>query len=432
MTETAPLPQKIVDTKTIVLRSRLDLNSVRLLGEKSKREFFLRYRFLKPSSQDIRMIYLDKYYEPYIIVGGKYALDYCKRHVYAVNVEDDMQEIFINGKKLKSEPSNSSPSSKVIKLEGETHSHFEVETYFILDRLGREIAPENLPFAPIDERPEKTEDIDVKLREVKISVDKEIEFLRSRIAVRPSDVAEVIREIFDINERTVIYSPMYQLTFQNIKTGKEAIAIINGITGEVVFGKFNKTISGRIIGDFIEACPVERVSPTTELDDSKHEPPPFVGNAQFSKEPARDLNKDSSDQQPYPRVLEAKEKLDFRAKVMGEVFHVGDNVTAIFGDLEIPSGTTVSETLAVKGTLKIGDNCRILEKVKASRDILIGANTTIDKDVISGGKVVIGPDSIINGSVESADHLEIGEHAVIKGDQHSKSSITLDQFDGAW
>ena len=176
MTRTAPLPQKIVDTKTIVLRSRLDFNSVRLLGEKSKRRIFQRHGFLKPPSQDIRMIYLDRYYEPYIIIGGKYALDYCKRHVYAVNVEDDLQEIFINGKKLKPEPSNSETSSKVIKLEGETHSHYEVETYFILDRLGREVAPENLPFAPIDEQPEKSDD--VKLRQVNISLDKEIEFLR--------------------------------------------------------------------------------------------------------------------------------------------------------------------------------------------------------------------------------------------------------------
>ena len=432
MIETAALPQKIVDTKNIVLKSRLDSNMVRLLGEKLKRRFFVRLGFLKPRSQDIRMIYLDKYYEPYIVIGGKYVLDYCKRHVYTVKVEDDTQEIFFKGEKFESEPLNSETSSKVIKLEGEEHSHYEVETYFIFDRLGREVVLENFPFAPSEERLEISDEVGVKFRELKISLEKQIEFLRSRIAVRPPDVAEVIREIFDINERTVIYSPMYQLTFQNIKTGKETIALINGITGEVIFGKFNKTISGRIISDFIEACPEDRSPTKTEIVEGKHESSPFRGSVEFSKETTKDLNKDFDDQQPVSNVLETKEKLDFPAKVMGEVFHVGDNVTAVFGDLEIPSGTTVSETLAVKGTLIIGDNCRILGKIKALKDVMIGANTTIDGDIISGGKVVIGQDSVIKGSVESSEHLEIGENAVIKGGSRSKPLITIDQFEGAW
>jgi acetyltransferase-like isoleucine patch superfamily enzyme len=420
LTEIAALPQKIVDRKTIVLKSRLDSNMVRLLGEKLKRRFFTRAGFLKPKSRDIRLIYLDKYYEPYFVLGGKYFLDYCKRHAYAVKVEDDMREVFINGKKLKSEPLNSEKSSKVIRFEGEEHSHHEVETYFILDRLGREVLPENVPFAPFEERLDNSDEIGIKLRKGKISQEKEIEFLQSRIAKRPSDVAEVIREIFDINERTIIYSPIYHLTFQNIKTGKEAIALINGITGEVIFGKFNKTTSGRIIGDFIEACPEDRAPTKIDLIEEKQESSSITESAEFSKETTKDLNRDFNDQQPVSNVLEVKEKLDFPAKVVGEVFHVGDNVTAVFGDLEIPSGTTVSETLAVRGTLEIGDYCRILGKVKALRDVMIGANTTIDGDVISGGGVVIGPDSIINGSVESAEHVEIGENAVIAGGLHEQ------------
>ena len=323
MTTPAALPRKMADTKTIVLKSRLDSKMVMLLGEKLKRKFFVRLGFLKPRSQDIRMIYLDKYYEPYIIIGGKYALDYCKRHIYDVKVEDDTQEIFVNGKKLKCEPLKSETSSKVIKLEGEEHSHHEVETYFILDRLGREVAPENLPFAPFEERPDTSDEIGVKLRKVTVSLEKEIEFLRSRIAVRPSDIAEVIREIFDINERTVIYSPMYQLTFQNIKTGKEAIAIINGITSEVIFSKFNKKISGRIAGDFIEP-----LSTKTELVESKQGSSHIADGADVPKGTITDLKKDFNDQQPVSSVLEAKEKLDFPAEVMGDVFHVGDNVAA--------------------------------------------------------------------------------------------------------
>lgn len=74
----------------------------------------------------------------------------------------------------------------------------------------------------------------MKLREVKISSEQEIEFLRSRIVNRPSDVDEVTREWFEVNERTIIYIPMYELRFQNVKTGKEAIVEIDGITGKII------------------------------------------------------------------------------------------------------------------------------------------------------------------------------------------------------
>lgn len=428
MTEIAALPQKIVDRKTIVLKSRLDSNMVRLLGEKLKRRFFTRAGFLKPKSRDIRLIYLDKYYEPYFVLGGKYFLDYCKRRAYAVKVEDDMREVFINGKKLKSEPLNSEKSSKVIRFEGEEHSHHEVETYFILDRLGREVLPENVPFAPFEERLDNSDEIGIKLRKGKISQEKEIEFLQSRIAKRPSDVAEVIREIFDINERTIIYSPIYHLTFQNIKTGKEAIALINGITGEVIFGKFNKTTSGRIIGDFIEACP-EDTSPTkTETIGGKQKSSYPVDSTDISNESITDLNKDSNKQLLDSNVAVVKETLKFPSKVMGDFFNVGDNVTAVVGDLEIPSGTTVSETLVVKGSLKIGDDCRIFGKIKALKDITIGANTTIEGNVVSGRNVFVGPNSIIQGSVESFGEIEIDENAVVEGGVHSKSSVTLNRF----
>ena len=234
MTEITALPQKIVNRKIIVLKSRLDPAMARLLGEKVKGKFFVRLGFLKPRPEEIRLISVDKYYEPYIVVGGKYAIDYCKRRVYAIKVDEETQEIVIAGKKFKPEPVSSEKQFKVIKLEGEGHFHYEDEAYFILDRMGREVAPEQLSYAPSEERLEDLKEIGVKLREVKVSSEQEIEFLRSRIVNRPSDVDEVTREWFEVNERTIICIPMYEITFQNVKTGKEAIVEINGITGKII------------------------------------------------------------------------------------------------------------------------------------------------------------------------------------------------------
>ena len=82
-----------------------------------------------------------------------------------------------------------------------------------------------------------------RLSKVQISPEEEVNFLRSRLVKRPPDVGEVIKEMFEINERKIIHSPMYQLKFENTKTGKEANVKINGITGTIILTTFNNKTS---------------------------------------------------------------------------------------------------------------------------------------------------------------------------------------------
>jgi len=405
LTEITVLPQKIVDRRIIFLKSRLDPTMARLLGEKVKGKFFTRLRFLKPKPEEIRLISIDRYYEPYVVVSGKYAIDYCRKHVYSVNVDKNAREVAFFDRKFKPEPLSQPPDgAQVIKLDGVEFFHYEDEASFVLDKIGREIDPEQLPCASSEKwTVEELMKTGIKFEEVKISLEEEIEFLRSRIVNRPLDLGEVIREMFEVSERALIYCPMYHLICRNVKTGKEAIAKIDGTTGKAVLCKSGKTNSDKFMRDSIE-----------------------VPNG--LEEVPRDVRNKTIDAPKVSRVLEIEGKMKFPTKVAKEVFRVGDKVTAVVGDVEIPSGTTVLKTLKVKGHLRIGKDCRILGKVKALRDVMIGANTTIEGDVISGGKVMIGPDSVIRGSVESADHVEIGENAVIKGELYTESSIVLDRF----
>jgi len=239
MAENEVLPQKIVDARTIILKSKLSPNMVKLQGEKLKTSFFVRFGFLKPRPNEISLVAFSKYYEPYIVIGGKYSIDYCKRHSYALKVEDRTQAIFIDGKQLKPEPMALEDKAKVIKLVGEEHSHYQNETYVILDRMLQEVSADNLFFAPFENELENQPAVDFDLRKPQISLEEEIAFLRSRVAKRPADVAEIIRENFEINERTIIYNPVYELTYKNMKNGKSVTALINGVTGAVIVGKFD-------------------------------------------------------------------------------------------------------------------------------------------------------------------------------------------------
>jgi len=234
------LPQKVVDRKTAILKSRLDSTKARLIGEDQKNNLFQKFGFLKPRSDDISLVGFTKYYEPFIIIGGKYSVDYCKKHVFEIKADDQMQNVFLGGQEFKFESLSAKKSSKVLRLVGEEHSHYENETYFVLDRLMREAKPEKVPLAPFENEKENQSNFDEDFRKAKISLEEEINFLRSKIVKRPSDAEAVIKEIFEITERLTIYNPVYELSFQNVKSAKVVTLLIDGVTGKLTIAKFTR------------------------------------------------------------------------------------------------------------------------------------------------------------------------------------------------
>jgi cytoskeletal protein CcmA (bactofilin family) len=138
-------------------------------------------------------------------------------------------------------------------------------------------------------------------------------------------------------------------------------------------------------------------------------------------------SEEAPETQDMPRERVTAEYTSFPMKVVGDIFCVGDGVTSVVGDAEIPSGTTVDATLVVKGNFKVGENCRLLKDVKALKDIAIGPNTTVEGTLVAGGKITVGSNCVVHGSIESDGDIEIGENAIVEGILRSKSSIVLNQ-----
>ncbi len=203
---------------------------------------------------------------------------------------------------------------------------------------------------------------------------------------------------------------MYKLTFERLKTGKEAIARINGITGEITSSTFNKTISGKFMEDLVRA---------SHINIQPKEPESIKSTSNFSSDNTTGGVTDLDEivgSPPVPVVNQSEfiveeEPLEFPAKVDGKVLRVGDKVTAIVGDLEIPSETIVSETLVVKGNLIIGEKCKMLGTIKALGTIVIGSNTIIEGNVVCNRNVTVGSNVKIKGKV------------VIEKTFHSASSV---------
>ena len=226
------MPQKVVEQKIVILKSRLDPNKVKSLGEEKKKDFFVRSTFLKhkPANNEVELIGFSKYYEPFIIIGGRYSIDYCKKHLFEIKTDNKEEKLFVGGEEKRLEPCDKTSPNRMFRLIGEERCHYEDETFIVLDRLKREVPIEKLFWAPFEEEPENIDTFD--LRKVNISVEEEIDFIKSKIVNRPSNSDFIIKEIFEINDRIIVYNPMYELVFQDLKTTEETSLLVEGTSGK--------------------------------------------------------------------------------------------------------------------------------------------------------------------------------------------------------
>ena len=243
MENTEVLPQKIVDRKIVILKPRLGKANARLLAENNKTNFFTKHKFLKHQSTDISIVGFSKYFEPLIIIGGKYSINYCKKQELKIECGRLAQKIFVGGEEFKLEPSDTGSTSRIIAFPAEEHYQYTDETYFVLDRFMREITPEKIHMAPFECEQENNKNFNIDSRKVTISLEEEISFLRQKIVKRPSDADVIIKEVFEINERMIIYNPIYELVFQSVKTAKTITILIDAITGKIIDPKIDITIS---------------------------------------------------------------------------------------------------------------------------------------------------------------------------------------------
>ncbi len=115
----------------------------------------------------------------------------------------------------------------------------------------------------------------------------------------------------------------------------------------------------------------------------------------------------------------------FPMKVAGDYYYVGDGVTSVVGDVEIPPGTIVDDTLVIKGNFRSCESCMLRSNVKALKNIEIGNDTTVEGTLVSGGKVTILPNCFVRGAIESRGNVEIGDNVVVTEKISCKSSVIL-------
>ncbi|MDH5795854.1 MAG: hypothetical protein OEZ24_07080 [Candidatus Bathyarchaeota archaeon] len=149
--------EHIADLKTIVYKTMVDESTLKLIGEKEKLKLFKKMPFLKRKPEDIQFESLERFYEPFITVSGRYHVDYYRRRTYELEAEDDVSELVVFNHVLKPKTSalaKMQRKGRTVELEADERIVREQSAYMILDRKGREITVEELPAAPAEENPE--------------------------------------------------------------------------------------------------------------------------------------------------------------------------------------------------------------------------------------------------------------------------------------
>jgi len=226
--ETPVSNEKIAERNTIVYETRTEPNVIKTIGENIKTQLFTRFGFIKSRPEDIQLVSIDKYYEPYITVSGRYFIDYYRKCTYTLEVDNKVQEVILSNQKYRLNQSKG-PSTNLLKIHGEERLTNEVKASLVLDKLGQEVAPEELTPTTVEESPNE---ILTALGVKEVAQDTDLAFIRSRIFKRPKNINRVVTELFEVTERAIIYTPRFRVLYTNIKTGEMKAMEFDGITAQ--------------------------------------------------------------------------------------------------------------------------------------------------------------------------------------------------------
>lgn len=234
MSNLSPIPEQIVKRKVIVYKSRIDSKSIRETAEKMKISIFRKLYFLKPNPQEVQIVSIDKYFEPYLVAEGDYHIEYTKNWVRNIQVDETMLNLSLYGGQIEpvSLKDHLKAATKIVKLTGDGRYKIEKKARIVYDQNWREVGFEELPFVPFEEQPGKVlKTVEQNFENNPLNDEKEVKLLKSKIVNRPSDITCIHDELFNVSERALIYKPMYSIIVKNLKTNEKATLTIDAITG---------------------------------------------------------------------------------------------------------------------------------------------------------------------------------------------------------
>ncbi len=282
MWKTIDVPEKVIERKIIVYKPRVNIKTIRSIAENMKTQIFRKFIFVKPKPEEVHIVSIDKYFEPYVFIDGEYSIIYSKKWVHNIKVDETMQELTIYGEKVapKSLKKHLKIPCKILQLNGCGRFKFDLKSNIIFDKNWQEVGVEQLPFLPFEEQPERIlANFDRNYGNIRMTDEKEVDILKSRIIKRPSEILSIHHELFEVYERAEIYKPMYKVVVKNFKSQKELVLVIDAITGKT------NTVLPKTLDSGEEENKKSEKSSNIQKKDKFVSYPKIITNTKFDFEP---------------------------------------------------------------------------------------------------------------------------------------------------
>ena len=240
-TKEEKLEERIGERKLIVHKIAIDLESARNVVEKDKTGFFAKLGFLKPKRDEIECESVLLFYEPFVVAKAHYFLDYYKKKTYTIRVGDEVSEVIVLDQILEPKVVKERVKGilkrphKEIVFDAQERVVSEASAQIGLNRTGREVDHAKLPSAPAEPEPERfLKESGDRVRRFSVSPDKIVDIIRERVARRPADIGRIAKEVFEVTEYAVVYTPIYEARCRHLKTGEIKIIPLSAVTSKML------------------------------------------------------------------------------------------------------------------------------------------------------------------------------------------------------
>ena len=118
-----------------------------------------------------------------------------------------------------------------IRFEGEERLVKQIRSLILLNKNGENLKINEFESAPAEENPQK---ILKSSKIAKIAPEVDLKVIHTRIKQRPNDTHRIVNEELKIDERSVIYTPRFKITYRCPKISKEAYLEFDGVNSKQV------------------------------------------------------------------------------------------------------------------------------------------------------------------------------------------------------
>lgn len=241
------MEEKIAEKKTVVLRFQVAKDEVKKIVDKKKVDLF-GSRLRKPDPDEVHVDSLGLFYECYLILEGKLAVDFYRKAVHTINVDDVVTEVVIGDgifqvkseskvwKKFKSGMKAGIGMRKSpVDIELEEHVVIENEGNIALNLHGDDVEfPYEISAKTVENYPKKVLDANRKnVRKSEVKFEEAVARFSSKLMKEEKRDIRIVSETLFVDKADEVYVPVYEARCSG-PDNKIAILRIDAITGKTI------------------------------------------------------------------------------------------------------------------------------------------------------------------------------------------------------